>query len=85
MVQFQPRILLALCAAAWLLYLLSCRFDPRRLHGRLLTRCVGGVMLLCLWNLLLPLRLGVNPLSALIAGSLGIPGLGLLALLNLAA
>lgn len=83
MVEFQPRILLALALAALVLYLLCQRFDPQRLHGRMLERCVLGVMLLALWNAVAPLRLGANPLSAWIAGSLGLPGLGLLAAMAL--
>ena len=85
MVQFLPRPLLALAVCALLTCLMSQHFDPQRLHGRLLTRCVSGVLALVCWNALLPLHLGVNPLAAWIAGSLGLPGLGLLAALKLMA
>ena len=78
---FRALGMLALCALG--VYLLSRGFDPRRLSGRAVTRCVAGLMLLLLWNLLLPLRLGVNPLSMLAAGCLGLPGLMLLAVLAL--
>ena len=73
--------MLALCALA--VYLLSRSYDPRRLSGRAVTRCVAGLMLLLVWNLLVPLRLGINPLSAFTAGCLGLPGLMLLAVLAL--
>lgn len=85
MVTFSPRLIAALVFCALAVYALSQYFDPQRLSGRTLTRCVSGLCMLCLWNLLLPFRLGVNPLSSLIAGTLGLPGLGLLAVLKLAA
>ena len=66
-----------------LIYLLCRRYDPKKPWGRALGQCVAGVMLLCLWNLLSPVPLGVNPLSAYLTGSLGLPGLGLLYLLRL--
>ena len=83
MVQCPYRALgmLALCALA--VYLLSRSFDPQRLSGRAVTRCVAGLMLLLVWNLLIPLRLGINPLSMLAAGCLGLPGMMLLAVLAL--
>ncbi|MBQ8653895.1 MAG: pro-sigmaK processing inhibitor BofA family protein [Clostridia bacterium] len=81
MTAFQPKILITLALCVLALYMLSQLFDPQRPHGRMLTRCVTGLMLLLAWNLIIPLRLGANPLSAWIAGSLGLPGLGLLAAL----
>lgn len=83
MVRFHPQILLTLAFCALALYLLCRRFDPQRPHGRALTRCVAGVLMLALWNAVVPLRLGANPISAWIAGSLGLPGLGLLAAMAL--
>lgn len=82
MIQPEPRLLMALSLCPLMLHLLCQRFDPRRLHGRMLTHGVAGVCLLAAWNLLLPLHLGVNPLSAWLAGTLGLPGLGLLAFLG---
>ena len=76
---FRALGMLALCALA--VYLISRSFDPQRLSGRAVTRCVAGLMLLLVWNLLVPLRLGINPLSMLAAGCLGLPGIGLMALL----
>lgn len=85
MVTFSPRILATMAFCALAVYALSQQFDPQRPSGRMLTRCVSGLCMLCLWNLLLPFRLGVNPLSTLIAGTCGLPGLGLLAVLKLTA
>lgn len=81
MIQAEPRLLITLALCPALLHLLCQRFDPQRLHGRVLTRCVTGLCLLIMWDLLLPLHLGVNPLSAWIVGTLGLPGLGLMAFL----
>ena len=39
--------------------------------------------MLCLWNALPLPELGVNPLSVMVTGSLGLPGLGLMAVANL--
>lgn len=83
MVQFNPRLLLTLCLCAFALYLLCQRFDPQRLHGRILEQCVTGAALLTLWNLIVPFHLGANPLSAWLTGALGLPGIGLLAVLKL--
>ena len=85
MVQCPWRALAALAMCALTVCLLSRSFDPRRLSGRAVTRCVAGLMLLLVWNLLVPLRLGINPLSMLTAGCLGLPGLMLLAVLALMA
>ena len=78
---FRALGMLALCALG--VYLLSRGFDPRRLSGRAVNRCVTGLFLILGWNLLFPLRLGINPLSVLTAGCLGLPGMMLLAVLAL--
>ena len=83
MVTFHPQALAALTLAPLALWFFSRWFDPQRPHGRILARCVAGVLMLALWNAVLPLRLGVNPLSAWLTGSLGLPGLGLMAVLAL--
>ena len=70
-------------ATALALLVFSLRFDPQRPHARWLRRGVSGLMLLCLWNLLPLPQLGVNPLSVMVTGSLGLPGLGLMAVANL--
>ena len=74
-------LLLTMTALALLVF--SLRFDPQRPHARWLRRGVSGLMLLCLWNLLPLPQLGVNPLSVMVTGSLGLPGLGLMAVANL--
>ena len=80
MVVVDWRIVGLTAGAGCIVLLLSLCFDPMRSHAKLLKSSVTGLGLLLLWNTLLP-RLGVNPLSALVAGSLGVPGLGLLAVL----
>ncbi|MGN1020196.1 MAG: pro-sigmaK processing inhibitor BofA family protein [Aristaeellaceae bacterium] len=85
MVQCPCRALCALALCALAVYLLSRGYDPQRLSGRAVTRCVAGLTLLLVWNLLVPLRLGINPLSMLTAGCLGLPGMLLLAVLALMA
>ena len=42
-----------------------------------------GLLLLFGWNLLPLPDLGVNPLSVMVTGALGAPGLGLIAVINL--
>ena len=77
----QSILLLSLTALALLIF--SLRFDPQRPHARWLRRCVTGLLMLCLWNALPLPELGVNPLSVMVTGSLGLPGLGLMAVANL--
>ena len=72
-----------LCAAAVLLLLFSLRYDPQKPHARCLRHGVVGLILLCTWNLLPLPDLGVNPLSVMVTGTLGLPGLGLTAVMNL--
>ena len=72
-----------LCAAAVLLLLFSLRYDPQKPHARYLRHGVVGLLLLCTWNLLPLPDLGVNPLSVMVTGVLGLPGLGLTAVMNL--
>lgn len=75
--------LLTLPAAAAALYLLCMRYDPKKPHARVLRHGVVGLIILLTWNLLPLPHVGVNPLSAWIAGALGLPGVGLLAAVNL--
>ena len=82
MVVIDPRLILLLGGAGLIVFLLAMRFDPASRSGRMITRVTTGFVLLLAWNAFVPLRLGVNPLSAWIAGMLGLPGLGLLAVLN---
>jgi len=72
-----------LCATALLLTLFALRYDPQKPHARYLRHGVVGLLMLCIWNLLPLPPLGVNPLSVMVTGSLGIPGLGLVAVMNL--
>ncbi|MBQ8201395.1 MAG: pro-sigmaK processing inhibitor BofA family protein [Clostridia bacterium] len=75
--------ILMLCAAALALYLLCIRYDPQRPHARILRHSVTGLLLLTVWNLFPLPHLGMNPLSAVVTGALGLPGLGLMAVVNL--
>ena len=72
-----------LCAAAVLLLLFALRYDPQKPHARCLRHGVVGLLLLCTWNLLPLPDLGVNPLSVMVTGVLGLPGLGLTAVMNM--
>lgn len=81
MVVVYPRLILLTAGAGLLLASFSLRFDPRGKAAHALRSCVTGLFLLLAWNLLPLPHLGVNPLSAWLAGSLGLPGAGLLAVL----
>ena len=72
-----------LCITALLLYLLAVRYDPQRPHARHLRHGVTGLLLLTAWNWLPLPQLGLNPLSVMVTGALGLPGLGLTAVMNL--
>ena len=75
--------LAVLIPAALLLTLFSQRYDPQKPHARWLRHGVVGLLMLCVWNLLPLPHLGVNPLSAMVTGALGLPGLGLVAVMNM--
>ena len=81
---FQPLLTIGvLCLTALLLMLLSLRYDPQKPHARYLRHGVVGLLMLTVWNLLPLPHLGVNPLSVMVTGALGMPGLGLIAVMNL--
>ncbi len=75
--------LLVLYGTALGLLLFSLRYDPQKPHAQWLRHGVTGLLLLTAWNLLPLPRLGVNPLSVMAAGTLGLPGVGLIAVINL--
>ena len=77
------KTILLLTLAALGVTLFSLRYDPQKPHARVLRHGVVGLLLLCAWNLLPVPQLGVNPLSVMVTGSLGLPGLGLMAVMNL--
>ena len=72
-----------LILTALLLTVFALRYDPQKNHARYLRHGVVGLLMLCAWNLLPLPHLGVNPLSVMVTGSLGLPGLGLVAVMNL--
>lgn len=74
--------IVTLGATALALYLLCVRYDPKKPHARMLRHGVVGLMLLTLWNALPLPHIGMNPLSAMAAGALGLPGVGLMAVIN---
>ena len=75
-------LLLPLAGTLGLVWLVSHVYDPQRLSGRLVRAWTLGALSLLLWNALPLPRLGLNSLSAVTAGALGLPGLGLLAVLT---
>lgn len=81
MVVVYPRLVLALAALVLVLFLLALRYDPVRPAAKALRHGVVGLALLLVWNAAFTPRLGINPLSAWLAGALQLPGLGLLAVL----
>ena len=82
MVVIEPRLLVLLGGLLGALFLLVARYDPARPYARALRSLVIGLFLLMAWNALSLPRLGVNPLSMWLTGSLGLPGLLLMAVLN---
>lgn len=72
-----------LCLTAMILAVLVLRYDPQKPHARWMRHGVVGLLMLCVWNLLPLPNLGVNPLSAMVTGALGLPGLGLMAVMNM--
>ncbi|MBE5803424.1 MAG: hypothetical protein E7316_02820 [Clostridiales bacterium] len=81
MVVIYPRLLLLVAGVGAGLCVLALRFDPAKPSAGFLRSCVAGLFSLLAWNALPLPHLGVNPLSAWLAGVLGLPGLGLLAVL----
>ena len=72
-----------LALSALLLTLFALRYDPQKPHARYLRHGVVGLLMLCVWNCLPLPHLGVNPLSVMGTGALGLPGLGLTAVVNM--
>ena len=82
MVMIDPRLLVLMGGLLGALFLLVARYDPARPYARALRSLVAGLFLLMAWNALSLPRLGINPLSMWLTGSLGLPGLLLMAVLN---
>ena len=68
---------------ALLLTWFSLHFDPQKPHARYLRHGVMGFLMLYMWNLMPLPPLGINPLAVMITGTLGLPGLGLVAVINM--
>lgn len=75
--------IIGLIVAALILTCFSLRYDPQKPHARYLRHGVVGLLMLCVWNCLPLPSLGVNPLSVMVTGALGLPGLGLTAVVNM--
>ena len=82
MVMIEPRLLVLMGGLLGALFLLVARYDPARPYARALRSLVAGLFLLLAWNALSLPKLGINPLSMWLTGSLGLPGLLLMAVLN---
>ena len=82
MVVIEPRLLVLMGGLLGALFLLVARYDPARPYARALRSLVAGLFLLLAWNALSLPRLGVSPLSAWAAGTLGLPGLMMLTVLS---
>lgn len=82
MVVIEPRLLVLMGGLLGALFLLVARYDPARPYARALRSLVAGLFLLMAWNALSLPKLGINPLSMWLTGSLGLPGLLLMAVLN---
>ena len=77
-------VLFVILVALWLLFRLL--LTPMKWGWKILIHGASGVGCLWLLNLLWPwtgVYFPINPVTALIAGSLGVPGLALLALVQL--
>ena len=69
---------------AFVLTLLLCRcYRPCTWGARLLNCWTFGTVLLMAWNLLPLPHVGINPISSLLTGALGISGLPLTVFLNM--
>ena len=82
MVVIELRLLAIMGGLLGTLFLLVARYDPARPYARALRSLVAGLFLLMAWNALSLPKLGINPLSMWLTGSLGLPGLLLMAVLN---
>ena len=83
MITIDPLLLLPLLVPLAFVWYLSRTYDPQHLSGQLVRCWTAGVLALAVWNLLPLPHLGVNSLAAVTAGKLGLPGLGLLAVVSL--
>ena len=71
-------------ASRFRLTLLLCRcYRPGTWGARLLNCWTFGTVLLMAWNLLPLPHVGINPISSLLTGALGISGLPLTVFLNM--
>lgn len=80
-----PRLILLWLGLLAVCTLLVFHYDPARPSARVLRAGLWGLALVIGWNALSLPHIGVNPLSVLLAGSLGLPGLAALSVLAMLA
>ncbi len=73
---------LTMLLIAGFLTVLVLQYDPQRPHAQWIRHGVTGLMLLLIWNLLPLPDVGVNPVTVAVAGTLGLPGAGLVAVMG---
>ena len=83
MVKVEFRLILLVAGVMAALLPLLKLYNPAKPAGRLLNCGCAGLLAISFWNMLPLPTLGVNPLSAVIAGWLGAPGMALLAFARL--
>lgn len=83
MIHVDASLLAPLCLPLAAMWYLSRTYDRRRVSARLLRAWTTGTLAICLWNLTPLPHLGLSSAAAVTVGTLGAPGLGLLAALSL--
>ncbi len=69
-----------------LIYIAGVHVQPYKPAWKLMERGLLGVGVLMVWNVFatpFDLSIGLNPLTAIVTGMLGVPGLGLLLVLRM--
>lgn len=78
--------LLLLALLALMIFIIGMRVNPNATAFKALERLLLGAAIVYGYNLLavfFDMQIGLNPITCLTAGFLGVPGLGLLAVLRL--
>jgi len=84
MAVLHPGMLIVISISVFVCYLLAMRYDPMRLSGRMTVRLAYAASVIGAWNMLLPAQhLGVNSVTLMLSGWLGIPGAALCAFLQI--
>ena len=84
MVTVNPLLLLSLTLPVLGAFAFAMRYDPACLSARITERLAGGMVLVGMWNIILPAQhIAFNPITIALSGWLGIPGTALSAILGL--